>query len=262
MPRSIRGRRRVLLRISNRELLAGFADEARASGDRAGILRRSKAAQKSRAEGDFRSGRAGIPYKTGRLRDSLIFEETKAGISITSNLRYWFQAKIAVARWWSRTGKRRFTQEVRSQTISARSRQRQRDQRAREGAAREEVQAYERGDVREHRRLRRNRLARINRARSPELRASRRATRTEVAAFNRAEVIREVAAIRAKRDVRIQALQRGFTRRHTRRAGLLPKYRQREYRVAQRALRTGRRRGRPGTTAAALRVRNLLARLL
>ena len=236
---SIRGRTRIVYQIANRDL---WTEALRADARKVGFtdLAAVKKQQRSLAERDFRSGAAGIPYKTGRLRRSLEFRATSAGIAIVSDLKYYFQAGEAVERWWRRTGRKRFHRALHNAIREEETRQRARDRDRRRGASREELAALERGDEAERRRLRRNRLARENRRRTPAERRQRAATRAERAQFRRDEIAREVKAARSRRGQRTAQIQARYRERHDRRVGLLPQYRQAEYALARQALRTGR----------------------
>ena len=238
MASRVRGRDRVVFRISNRELWGNQRADAQRVGFR--DLDAVKRNQRPLAERDFRSGRAGIPYQTGRLRRSLEFRPTSTGVSVVSNLVYYFQAEQAVKRWWSTIGRKRYQQALHNAIREEETRRRREDRRLREGASREELAALDRGDRAEHRRLRRNRLARENRRRAPEERARRAERRAANAASRRAEIRAEVRAARARRQERIASIQSRFRERHDRRATLLPRYRQQEYAAAVRATRTGR----------------------
>lgn len=238
MPSGVRGRSRVVFRISDRALWGDQRADARAVGFT--NLDAVKRNQRPLAERDFRSGAARIPYRTGRLRRSLEFQATSSGVSVVSNLVYYFQAEDAVAAWWRRTGRRRFQRALHNAIREFETTSRRRDRERRRGADEAEVAALERGDETERRRLRRNRLARENRRRSPEERAKRAMTRSEQAQFRRDEVRREVQAARARRDERIGQLQERYRQRHTRRRSLLPAYRQSEFPLAARLTRTGR----------------------
>ena len=253
---SIRGPRRTVLQAGNRELWGGLEAEAREVGftDLLSVKKR----QRPLAERDFRSGSAGIPYKTGRLRRSLEFRPTAAGVSVSSDLRYYFQADDAVRNWWLRTGKARFNRAVHAAIREEQVKAEQRNRRRRSGAGDDELAAISSGNRGEERRLRRNRLARKNRRRSPQERAERARRRTKNAAFRRAEVRREVVAARGKRQTRIATTQSRFRARHNRRRYIAPRYRQAEFAVTQRALRTGRGRNRPGGGRAQARARGLL----
>lgn len=238
MPRSIRGRDRIVLQIPNSQLWGGLRRDARQVGFT--DLMSVKKNQRPLAERDFRSGAARIPYRTGRLRRSLEFRPTAAGVSVISDLKYWFQAEEAVASWWHRTGQRRFQQALHNAIREQQVRREQQDRRRRQGAGADELAALDRGDLAEQRRLRRNRLARENRRRTPEERARRADRRAANAASRRREVQAEVRAARARRNERTAQIQARFRERHDRRAALLPAYRQAEYGVAQQAIRTGR----------------------
>jgi len=257
--RSVRGPGRVVLRSSNAELWSDLRPLAQRAKFRRADLLRTKRLQRPLAERDFRSGRARIPYETGRLRRSLEFRPTDAGINVISDLVYYFQARDALRTWWRRSGLPRFRaalhSDIREKQVATDAAQR----RQLRNASAEERAAIRRGDSRTARRLRRNRLARENRRRTPEQRARRAEQRTQRAEFRRAEVRREVRAARGLREERIAAIQSRYRQRVNRRRFLVPKFRQAEFPAANRALRTGRQRALPGGGTAARRAQRLLA---
>ena len=111
MARRVRVAREQVIGIPNADL---FPPEARAEAARQGVnfddvLKRTKAWFKSTAETMFKSGAAGIPYRTGRLRRSLMWHPVASGVSITSDLVYGFQASLALTSWWVSIGYQRFT---------------------------------------------------------------------------------------------------------------------------------------------------------